>query len=189
MAGGRVCEQKGRALCVLHPQEAELKRLEQVQAQEVQAQRARAEVEAARAQALADVEASRVREVAKALGPDTIRDIARAGPELQVSRAWPKRGVAIWWEAWHQVWALGGVEAAEAGLWLGGVGSMGAGGALWVLSLRGQAVGRGLHGAGSPWGRSEWGSSSRRTGLPGGSACLDLPEGVWSARVVVCWEG
>lgn len=84
MAGGRVCEQKGRALCVLHPQEAELKRLEQVQAQEVQAQRARAEVEAARAQALADVEASRVREVAKALGPDTIRDIARAGPELQV---------------------------------------------------------------------------------------------------------
>ncbi|NXI99351.1 MVP protein, partial [Psophia crepitans] len=40
--------------------------------------------EAARAQALADVEASRVREVAAALGPDTIRDIARAGPELQV---------------------------------------------------------------------------------------------------------
>lgn len=161
----------------------------------MQAQRARAEVEAARAQALADVEASRVREVANALGPDTIRDIARAGPELQVSRVWPergvwpKRGVAILWEAWHQVWPLGGVEAAEAGLWLGGVGSLGVGGALWLLSLLGQAVGRALHGVGSPWGRSEWGSGSRRTGLPGGSACLDSSEGVWSARVVVRLEG
>ncbi|XP_075302186.1 major vault protein isoform X2 [Opisthocomus hoazin] len=64
--------------------EAELSRLERAQAQEVRAQRARGEAEAARAQALADVEASRVREVVAALGPDTIRDIARAGPELQV---------------------------------------------------------------------------------------------------------
>ncbi|OXB69647.1 UNVERIFIED_CONTAM: hypothetical protein H355_000114 [Colinus virginianus] len=54
-----------------------------MQAQEVRAQRARAEAEAARAQALAAVEASKVREVAAALGPETIRDIARAGPELQ----------------------------------------------------------------------------------------------------------
>ncbi|NWT47351.1 MVP protein, partial [Chroicocephalus maculipennis] len=64
--------------------EAELSRQERLQAQEVRAQRARGEAEAARAQALADVEASRVREVAAALGPETIRDIARAGPELQV---------------------------------------------------------------------------------------------------------
>ncbi|KAM9168714.1 major vault protein isoform 1-T2 [Mergus octosetaceus] len=79
-----ILQAKLKAEAIAIETEAELKRLEQVQAQEVQAQRARAEVEAARAQALADVEASRVREVAKALGPDTIRDIARAGPELQV---------------------------------------------------------------------------------------------------------
>lgn len=95
MVGGCVRQQKGRARCILHPQEAELKRLERVQAQEVKAQRARAEVEATRAQALADVEASRVREVARALGPDTIRDIARAGPELQVGGVWPRRGQGL----------------------------------------------------------------------------------------------
>lgn len=53
----------------------------------MRAQRARAEAEAARAQALAAVESSKVREVAAALGPETIRDIARAGPELQVCGA------------------------------------------------------------------------------------------------------
>lgn len=75
---------RGRVPTVPRPQEAELSRQERLQAQEVRAQRARGEAEAARAQALADVEASRVREVAAALGPETIRDIARAGPELQV---------------------------------------------------------------------------------------------------------
>ena len=63
-----------------------------MQAQEVRAQRARAEAEAARAQALAAVEASKVREVAAALGPETIRDIARAGPELQVCGAGDRFG-------------------------------------------------------------------------------------------------
>lgn len=70
-----------------------------MQAQEVRAQRARAEAEAARAQALAAVEASKVREVAAALGPETIRDIARAGPELQVRGA--GGGVMC------QLWAMG----------------------------------------------------------------------------------
>jgi len=74
-------------------------RLERMQAQEVRAQRARAEAEAARAQALAAVEASKVREVAAALGPETIRDIARAGPELQVCGA--GGGVMC------QLWAMG----------------------------------------------------------------------------------
>ena len=57
------------------------------------------EAEAARAQALAAVEASKVREVAAALGPETIRDIARAGPELQVCGA--GGGVMC------QLWAMG----------------------------------------------------------------------------------
>ncbi|XP_064355578.1 major vault protein [Dromaius novaehollandiae] len=64
--------------------EAELARRERAQAQELRVQRARAEAEAAHAQALAEVEGGRVRDVAAALGPDVIRDIARAGPELQV---------------------------------------------------------------------------------------------------------
>ncbi|XP_068779312.1 major vault protein [Struthio camelus] len=64
--------------------EAELARLERAQAQELRVQRARAEAEAAHAQAMAEVEGARVRDVATALGPDVIRDIARAGPELQV---------------------------------------------------------------------------------------------------------
>ncbi|XP_051497520.1 major vault protein isoform X3 [Apus apus] len=79
-----ILQAKLKAEAIAIETEAELARLERVQAQEVRAQRARAEAEAARAQALADVEASRVREVAAALGPETIRDIARAGPELQV---------------------------------------------------------------------------------------------------------
>ncbi|XP_051497519.1 major vault protein isoform X2 [Apus apus] len=78
-----ILQAKLKAEAIAIETEAELARLERVQAQEVRAQRARAEAEAARAQALADVEASRVREVAAALGPETIRDIARAGPELQ----------------------------------------------------------------------------------------------------------
>ncbi|XP_054661001.1 major vault protein isoform X2 [Grus americana] len=79
-----ILQAKLKAEAIAIETEAELSRLERAQAQEVRAQRARGEAEAARAQALADVEASRVREVAAALGPDTIRDIARAGPELQV---------------------------------------------------------------------------------------------------------
>ncbi|KAM8794724.1 major vault protein [Eudromia elegans] len=66
------------------PQEAELARRERAQEQELRAQRARAEAEAAHALAMAEVEGRRVRDVAAALGPDVIRDIARAGPELQV---------------------------------------------------------------------------------------------------------
>ncbi|NXU51451.1 MVP protein, partial [Turnix velox] len=75
---------KLRAEAVAIETEAELSRQERLQAQEVRAQRARGEAEVARAEALAAVEASRVRELVAALGPETIRDIARAGPELQV---------------------------------------------------------------------------------------------------------
>ncbi|KAM6032902.1 major vault protein [Chlamydotis macqueenii] len=79
-----ILQAKLKAEAIAIETEAKVSRLERVHAQEVRAQRARGEAEAARAQALADVEASQVREVAAAPGPDTIRDIARAGPELQV---------------------------------------------------------------------------------------------------------
>ncbi|XP_042742791.1 major vault protein isoform X1 [Lagopus leucura] len=83
-AEAAILQAKLKAEAVAIETEAELARLERMQAQEVRAQRARAEAEAARAQALAAVESSKMREVAAALGPETIRDIARAGPELQV---------------------------------------------------------------------------------------------------------
>uniref|UniRef100_A0A803YPF2 Major vault protein n=1 Tax=Meleagris gallopavo TaxID=9103 RepID=A0A803YPF2_MELGA len=102
-AEAAILQAKLKAEAVAIETEAELARLERMQAQEVRAQRARAEAEAARAQALAAVEASKVREVAAALGPETIRDIARAGPELQVCG--PGGGVKC------QLWAAMGFKS------------------------------------------------------------------------------
>lgn len=46
--------------------------------------RAQLELEVSKAQQLADVEAKKFKEMTEALGPGTIRDLAVAGPEMQV---------------------------------------------------------------------------------------------------------
>lgn len=46
--------------------------------------RAQLELEVSKAQQLANVEAKKFKEMTEALGPSTIRDLAVAGPEMQV---------------------------------------------------------------------------------------------------------
>lgn len=47
--------------------------------------RAQLELEVSKAQQLAEVEAKKFKQMTEALGPSTIRDLAVAGPEMQVS--------------------------------------------------------------------------------------------------------
>lgn len=65
-------------------QEAELERVKKVREMELIYSRAQLELEVSKAQQLADVEAKKFKEMTEALGPGTIRDLAVAGPEMQV---------------------------------------------------------------------------------------------------------
>lgn len=66
-------------------QEAELQRVQKVRELELVYARAQLELEVSKAQQLAEVEVKKFKQMTEALGPSTIRDLAVAGPEMQVS--------------------------------------------------------------------------------------------------------
>ncbi|XP_053871095.1 major vault protein-like [Malaclemys terrapin pileata] len=85
IAGEAAVEQaKLKAEAAAIETESELARLCQAREQELRFARAQGEQEAARAQLLAEVEVKKFQQVTEAIGPETLRDIALAGPELQV---------------------------------------------------------------------------------------------------------
>ncbi|KFO36290.1 Major vault protein [Fukomys damarensis] len=73
---------KARALAI--ETEAELQRVQKVREQELIFARAQLELEVSKAQQLAEVEVKKFKQMTEALGPSTIRDLAVAGPEMQV---------------------------------------------------------------------------------------------------------
>lgn len=71
--------------CWLFPfQAAELQRVQKVRDLELVYARAQLELEVKKAQQLAEVEVKKFTQMTEALGPSTIRDLAVAGPEMQV---------------------------------------------------------------------------------------------------------
>jgi len=62
---------------------AELRQLTSRQQAEVEHQRKVNELELTKAAKLAEIEATKFKEVVDAIGPDTIKSIAQAGPEMQ----------------------------------------------------------------------------------------------------------
>ncbi|CAM4569644.1 unnamed protein product, partial [Caretta caretta] len=85
IAGEAAVEQaKLKAEAAAIETESELARLGQAREQELRFARAQGEQEAARARLLAEVEVKKFQQVTEAIGPETLRDIALAGPELQV---------------------------------------------------------------------------------------------------------
>lgn len=73
-------------------QEAELQRVQKVREMELVYARAQLELEVSKAQQLAEVEVKKFKQMTEALGPSTIRDLAVAGPEMQVSGGQYKGG-------------------------------------------------------------------------------------------------
>lgn len=89
-------------------QEAELKRVQKVRELELEYARAQLELEVSKAQQLAEVEVKKFQQMTEALGPSTIRDLAVAGPELQV-RVGEDRDVCVC------LGAIPGTKTAELG--------------------------------------------------------------------------
>lgn len=81
---GSVLQAKLKAEALAIETEAELERVRKVRELELVYARAQMELEVSKAQQLADVEAKKFKEMTEALGPSTIRDLAVAGPEMQV---------------------------------------------------------------------------------------------------------
>lgn len=82
-------------LCFPLFQEAELQRVQKVRELELVYARAQLELEVSKAQQLAEVEVKKFKQMTEALGPSTIRDLAVAGPEMQVSGGGGSRGVCV----------------------------------------------------------------------------------------------
>ncbi|KAK7799399.1 hypothetical protein U0070_006107 [Myodes glareolus] len=81
---GSVLQAKLKAEALAIETEAELERVKKVRELELVYARAQLQLEVSKAQQLADVEAKKFKEMTEALGPSTIRDLAVAGPEMQV---------------------------------------------------------------------------------------------------------
>lgn len=81
---GSVLQAKLKAQALAIETEAELERVKKVREMELIYARAQLELEVSKAQQLANVEAKKFKEMTEALGPGTIRDLAVAGPEMQV---------------------------------------------------------------------------------------------------------
>uniref|UniRef100_A0A8C6XG46 Major vault protein n=1 Tax=Naja naja TaxID=35670 RepID=A0A8C6XG46_NAJNA len=81
---GAVLQAKLNAQAVAIVSESEILRFQQAREQELHFAKAQADLDVARAEALAAVEVKKFEAVIKALGANTIRDIAMAGPEMQV---------------------------------------------------------------------------------------------------------
>lgn len=65
-------------------QEAELQRLSQAREEELSYRKRMDSLEVEKQKQLADIESQRFSQMVSSLGSDTLKDIARAGPELQV---------------------------------------------------------------------------------------------------------
>ncbi|XP_077880194.1 major vault protein isoform X2 [Ictidomys tridecemlineatus] len=81
---GSVLQAKLKAQALAIETEAELQRVQKVRELELVYARAQLELEVSKAQQLAEVEAKKFKQMTEALGPSTIRDLAVAGPEMQV---------------------------------------------------------------------------------------------------------
>uniref|UniRef100_I3LYN6 Major vault protein n=1 Tax=Ictidomys tridecemlineatus TaxID=43179 RepID=I3LYN6_ICTTR len=81
---GSVLQAKLKAQALKIETEAELQRVQKVRELELVYARAQLELEVSKAQQLAEVEAKKFKQMTEALGPSTIRDLAVAGPEMQV---------------------------------------------------------------------------------------------------------
>ncbi|XP_015346766.1 major vault protein [Marmota marmota marmota] len=81
---GSVLQAKLKAQALAIETEAELQRVRKVRELELVYARAQLELEVSKAQQLAEVEAKKFKQMTEALGPSTIRDLAVAGPEMQV---------------------------------------------------------------------------------------------------------
>lgn len=68
-------------------QEAELQRLSQAREEELSYRKRMDSLEVEKQKQLADIENNRFSQMVSSLGSDTLKDIARAGPELQVGHA------------------------------------------------------------------------------------------------------
>ncbi|XP_017374604.1 major vault protein [Cebus imitator] len=81
---GSVLQAKLKAEALAIETEAELQRVRKVRELELVYARAQLELEVSKAQQLAEVEVKKFKQMTEALGPSTIRDLAVAGPEMQV---------------------------------------------------------------------------------------------------------
>ncbi|NP_001280134.1 major vault protein isoform 3 [Homo sapiens] len=81
---GSVLQAKLKAQALAIETEAELQRVQKVRELELVYARAQLELEVSKAQQLAEVEVKKFKQMTEAIGPSTIRDLAVAGPEMQV---------------------------------------------------------------------------------------------------------
>ncbi|KAK1344562.1 hypothetical protein QTO34_013259 [Cnephaeus nilssonii] len=81
---GSVLQAKLKAEALAIETEAELQRVKKVRELELAYARSQLELEVSKAQQLAEVEVKKFKQMTEALGPSTIRDLAIAGPEMQV---------------------------------------------------------------------------------------------------------
>nr|XP_010596871.2 major vault protein [Loxodonta africana] len=81
---GSVLQAKLKAEALAIETEAELQRVRKVRELELVYARAQLELEVNRAQQLGELEVKKFKQMTEALGPSTIRDLAVAGPEMQV---------------------------------------------------------------------------------------------------------
>lgn len=81
---GSVLQAKLKAEALAIETEAELQRVQKVRELELAYARSQLELEVSKAQQLAEVEVNKFKQMTEALGPSTIRDLAVAGPEMQV---------------------------------------------------------------------------------------------------------
>ncbi|XP_037363159.1 major vault protein isoform X2 [Talpa occidentalis] len=81
---GSVLQAKLKAQALAIETEAELQRVQKVRELELAYARSQLELEVKKAQQLAEVEVNKFKQMTEALGPSTIRDLAVAGPEMQV---------------------------------------------------------------------------------------------------------
>lgn len=98
-------------------QEAELQRVQKVRELELAYARSQLELEVSKAQQLAEVEVNKFKQMTEALGPSTIRDLAVAGPEMQVRLRREQESVSLGTILGTQKAALGagGLGEAEMG--------------------------------------------------------------------------
>ncbi|KAK2119649.1 hypothetical protein P7K49_001035 [Saguinus oedipus] len=81
---GSLLQAKPKAEALAIEMEAELQRVWNVRELELVYTRAQLELEVSKAQQLSEVEVKKFKQMTEALGPSTIRDLAVAGPEMQV---------------------------------------------------------------------------------------------------------
>lgn len=81
---GSVLQAKLKAEALAIETEAELQRVKKVRELELAYARSQLELEVNKAHQLAEVEVKKFKQMTEALGPSTIRDLAIAGPEMQV---------------------------------------------------------------------------------------------------------